>query len=353
MSPPPPRTAVLIAATPTLAATPGGTAWAQGVLAAAFAGLPAGRVVLTAAEDPVGAWVAAAAGGCGVVTYAVAGARAIDGVVEGAWEVPAAPPGTPPAVLRNLALVEGLLRAQAAGYAARALVLVDPALGAGAGAATSRLRAAGIPVEAKLFEPDAVAPDWDAVVPRAGRDVGADVVWVDIETSGLGASAQIIELAFVHTDGQGRRAYGRWSSRIALEPGVVVGAEAARVNGYRPELWAYAPPLEAAMADFVVRLPPRFVLGGHNVAFDRGHIGRTLYQLELPEPGWAAATHDTMKLARKLLRKPRDVPNHKLSSVCAFLGLSNLYAHTALGDCERARAVFRRLMFPDQSNELE
>lgn len=174
-----------------------------------------------------------------------------------------------------------------------------------------------------------------------------DLIFLDCETTGLAKTDDMIELGFIRTDFRAEEVLDRWESKIALEPGMSVHPEAARVNGYTPEAWATARSASTVMAEFLSLLPDRFTLVCHNTPFDQGHLRRAISRLGLLLPGWTASSRDTKRMARTVLKTElasKRLESCSLMPLCDYFAISNTGAHGAMADCERTLELYRCLL---------
>ena len=124
----------------------------------------------------------------------------------------------------------------------------------------------------------------------------ARAVWtvVDLETTGVGASARIVEIGAVQD--RGRRAGGTLSRLV--DPGIPMPPRITQITGIRDRDLAGAGPLRPALAEFLA-LSRGSVLVAHNAAFDVGMLDRALMRLDGTRIGMRVL--DTVGLARRLL----------------------------------------------------
>jgi DNA helicase-2/ATP-dependent DNA helicase PcrA len=156
---------------------------------------------------------------------------------------------------------------------------------------------------------------------------GDDLVVLDTETTGLNPEEdEVIEIGAVRLRG------GRWSGdpadtlSLLIQNTVPVGASEAVHHLSDARLAADgAPAADAlgALATFIGDLP----IAGHNIGFDRrmlrAHAARLGLDLPLP------VRLDTVDAARRLLP---GLPDHRLGTLVAALGLSSPATHRALDD---------------------
>jgi DNA polymerase III subunit epsilon len=147
---------------------------------------------------------------------------------------------------------------------------------------------------------------------------------VDVETTGFSPGPdRVIEVAVVRTDPDGSVS-DRWVSLV--HPGRDVGP--TQIHGISDDMVADAPTFADIAHDLLAQLAGAVVVA-HNAPFDGGFLAHEFATAGLAAPPLPAA--DTIALARW---SGLAVPNYKLATCCAALGLDNQLAHSALGDAE-------------------
>jgi DNA polymerase-3 subunit epsilon len=167
-----------------------------------------------------------------------------------------------------------------------------------------------------------------------------NLLWVDVETSGLSPLAhEITQIACVLTDPTGRKVLDAYGAVMNLERPILASPEALRINRYPDGGWEEAVP-RPEVASRVAELSSGTVLAGHNVGFDEGFL-RAL--LDDPRhglrPDWDYHRLDTASLAYPWVAAGR-IRSMSLRDVAAFFGVGRLVEHDAVADVEAARQVF-------------
>lgn len=186
------------------------------------------------------------------------------------------------------------------------------------------------------------------------------IVFFDLETGGLEPGKHpVIQFAGIALD-------GAWNEVEALEFKIAFNVSAAEpvalaVNHYSAEAWAEArhPGLAvSAMGDFFRRHStlrklskaqrPYTVarVAAHNARFDCDHLGAFFKARNVFCPAALYEPLDTLALARWvtfLAAGPGPV-DHKLPSLCAWLGIEHQDAHEALADVRATVHVARKLI---------
>lgn len=189
------------------------------------------------------------------------------------------------------------------------------------------------------------------------------IVVFDVETGGLDPDRHpIIQFAGVAVD-----VTDRWKELEALELKIQFDANAAdpkalEINRYDPEVWRRDGVLPAValrrIAEFLRRhatlrkVSARNGAGyevarlcGHNGKFDGDFLAATFKRAGVFLPGACYEVLDTLALARWVsMVSPPGPTDHKLGSLCAWMGIELLDAHDALADVRATCELARRLL---------
>lgn len=166
---------------------------------------------------------------------------------------------------------------------------------------------------------------------------------VDLETTGMGAGAEITEIAAARY--YQRRLCGTFRSlaqtRRPIPPKIVA------LTGITNSMVLAADPLEEVFSRFLdfwradhPDSPPVNALVAHNASFDTGFLRRASEQLGAPLP--PALTVDTLAIARLLLPRPF-VANHRLATLASYFGAEKP-THRALDDVLATVTVLQGLL---------
>lgn len=158
---------------------------------------------------------------------------------------------------------------------------------------------------------------------------------IDVETSGLNpVSDDIIEIAALRViDGEPQQEFSRLVSiRHSLMPDII------RLTGITDaDLQEKGRPLEEVLDEFqnfIGAVP----LISHNAAFDQQFLTAACQKVGCP--AMCNRFVDTLSMAR---RKLTGVPNYKLATLAAFLGIEVQHVHRALADCYTTHYLFSKL----------
>ena len=158
---------------------------------------------------------------------------------------------------------------------------------------------------------------------------------IDVETNGLDPlSADIIEIAALHVaDGAAVREF---SQLIRIDH--PLPSDIVHLTGITDtDLLENGCPLEQVLADLLEFIGDTPLIS-HNAAFDQRFLTAACHRV-----GFAIPSNrfiDTLALAR---RKIMDVPNYKLTTLAAHLGINVQHPHRALADCHATHLIFSKL----------
>ena len=178
----------------------------------------------------------------------------------------------------------------------------------------------------------------------------ADIEWVvvDLETTGLGASAAITEIGAVRVRA-GRRPEEFHS---LVDPEQPIPPRITALTGITSSMVRDAPPIDDAYPSFARwagledqdghAVPnPRPVLVAHNATFDTGFLRRSARRIGHDWPHVRVV--DTLALARVALPRPL-VPNHRLDTLAGHFNVSPTGRHRALDDARATVDVLHGLL---------
>jgi len=166
----------------------------------------------------------------------------------------------------------------------------------------------------------------------------ATFVALDLETTGLSAELdRIVEVGAARFDALGRE-LGRFQSLVnPLRP---VHPRAFAIHGISDQELARAETADVVLARFISWLEesPGSTLLAHNASFDAGFLGAEMARHGVRFPSLEIV--DTLPLCRKLMP---GLPNHRLDTLAARLGLDPGDSHRALADAVRVMGLWLAL----------
>lgn len=132
------------------------------------------------------------------------------------------------------------------------------------------------------------------------------ILVVDTETTGLGHSIEIVELAFIQID-ESLTVISEHNFRV--KPGIPISPGASGVHGITDDMVSDCPALEEVLCRFPEDFFSDIFLIGHNISFDK----------RLLDKYWNVTGQlCTLKAARNILPL---APDHKLQTLRYFLNL--------------------------------
>jgi len=175
------------------------------------------------------------------------------------------------------------------------------------------------------------------------------VTFCDTETTGLNPHGgdQIIQIACIqieHDLYDPKQIRELKTFECKIKPDMEVPPEAARLNGYDPEVWEREaiPRRDAIVQTFELMEWTHF--GGKNPGFDKNFLEWEARRLGLSWPRMSGytpiATEMTGAWALRLLGR---IPNTKQESICNFLGLGE-QTHDALNDVRQCVEYYKIFM---------
>lgn len=167
-------------------------------------------------------------------------------------------------------------------------------------------------------------------------DLPTSYVSYDLETTGLGTNAMIIEIGAVRVfDGYEDE---RFSTFVALPEGARISAGAFAVNHITPDMLEGAPSMDEAFRAFSAFVGELPLVGQNVIAFDNRFIDREAARMGLPSPTENGA-FDTMILYGELVGRPRS-----LAAICEHYGVENEEAHRAWSDARATSDCYLALL---------
>lgn len=176
-----------------------------------------------------------------------------------------------------------------------------------------------------------------AIQTKVQDAIGKQCLFLDTETTGLGAGSQIVEIAILDADG------GVLLDTL-VKPSSPIPPDAEAIHGISNTMVADAPTW-ASIGPAVSQILRGRVVVAHNADFDRGMLEQT-DQLH----GVVSATAEEFVCTMELMTPLNHGrwPSLQVAASIANVGLGDLpgIAHRALGDAHRCRAVFLGLLNP-------
>jgi len=175
-----------------------------------------------------------------------------------------------------------------------------------------------------------------------------NILWIDVETTGLGSNSAVIEIAAIPMiDGEIKP---HFHSMIRPHDGATLDAKAFEITKIDVnEIWSY-PEAKDVLNDFIKWVDSHetiFNLGGHNISFDRNNLFKLFCRNAEYGSFITRFNHndiDTLRISREVFKGKRDKPvDFKLESVCRYFGTEDGVYHRALGDIQNTIKIFLEL----------
>lgn len=171
-------------------------------------------------------------------------------------------------------------------------------------------------------------------------------LFLDTETTGLEPDKNaVIQLAAMVVTKTGD-SLGEYCSRVRPFDGAIVEGGALAVSRRKFSDLLDAPTeVEVCLKLRELVGSRELVFAGYNCQFDQKFIWKMFQRTSvfvkyvIPEAG----PLDVLKDAKRLLKKPEQVENHKLTTVAKYFGVLRDGAHDALEDVRMTRDVWRHL----------
>lgn len=176
----------------------------------------------------------------------------------------------------------------------------------------------------------------------------ANYLFIDLETTGLGLNAAVIEIACIpYIDGERGP---HFHSMVRPHEGATLDAKAFEITGIDiKEIWDY-PEAKDVLNELIKWIDTNetvFNLAGHNVKFDRNHFFRLFCRNGEYGSFITRFNHNdlcTLSLSRSLFKGKRNKPvDFKLESLCRYFEIEIGLSHRALRDIENTIEVFAQL----------
>ncbi len=162
----------------------------------------------------------------------------------------------------------------------------------------------------------------------------SDFVAIDLETTGLGRTEDIIEIGAIRVrDGKAVKRFGTLIRPRKPVPGLIEG-----ITGISNEMLEDAPEIEEVLPDFLRFIGNDTLLGHNIVSFDSKFICREAEHIGLIIKN---PLFDTLTYARKLKKQTDFLPKSlSLTCLCQLWGIERAKSHRAYDDALANIKVF-------------
>ncbi len=169
-----------------------------------------------------------------------------------------------------------------------------------------------------------------------------DLVFVDLEFSGLDLSKEVLEIGFVKVKAGTYEVL--LEKDIKIKPTLIEEADpdALAVNGYDPAEWEReGVDLRTGITEFL-RHTEGTMLVGHNLPMDWMFLQKSIEACGL-KPNYLYKGLDTYSFAWLLLRDHPEIRRFSLEELTKLFNIERVKAHRALDDAKATYQVFLRL----------
>ncbi len=170
-----------------------------------------------------------------------------------------------------------------------------------------------------------------------------DLVFVDLEFSGLDLSKEVLEIGFVKA--KARTYEVILEKDIKIKPTRIEQADpdALLVNGYDPAEWEReGVDLKTGITEFLKHSEDAMLVG-HNLPMDWMFLQKSIEECGM-KPNYLYKGLDTYSLAWRLLKGVPDIKRFSLEELIKFYGIERARAHRAIDDAKATYQVFLKLM---------
>ena len=163
------------------------------------------------------------------------------------------------------------------------------------------------------------------------------LLFFDTETVAVSPN-YIISIAYILYENGKRKNYGY----VICNPDYPISPGASRVNGFTNENVANKPLFNEIWPDIKEYFEDSVWIGHNSMRFDEDALGLefTRYNIEMPHH----YSLDTLNIAQKMLKKPTEVKNHKLMTLCEYFGHDFNGYHQASVDTVACQKIYNDLI---------
>lgn len=164
---------------------------------------------------------------------------------------------------------------------------------------------------------------------------------LDLETTGMGPSARIIEMACVRVE----KGVITGRKNTLVNPGIHIPSFITDLTGISDRMIWDAPKFEDVAREFLDFFSGTVVVA-HNAHFDTSILNQ-----ELRRTGFAELTGPTLCTVRLSRRLHRTLKSHSLGNLVKSLGIRHINAHRAAGDAEATALLLIKMLEKLQEEE--
>ncbi len=173
--------------------------------------------------------------------------------------------------------------------------------------------------------------------------VKRDLVFIDLETTGLRIDHEITEIGWLRVDPKTLEILESENIKIKPTNLELADKKALEITNYSEENWSDAISIEEAMKIFISR-NQGCVLVGYNFFYDWAWLYRTLNQLGAANPPFYYHKLDVLSMAYILLKDLPNIENFSLNNICDFFNIKRENAHNAFYDAKFTFEIYKKLL---------
>jgi|SRR3989344_4074448 len=171
------------------------------------------------------------------------------------------------------------------------------------------------------------------------------LAFIDIETTGTNPDKhEIIEIGCIIATQEGREIKKVEEFDIKIKPTRIADADQAalRINKYNDEDWLFAVSIKQALTTLAEKTEGAIV-AGQNISFDLCFL-EPEYRRQGIKWGIQYYPIDTKSIAFQRFCDNDEIKNYSLRELCAYYGIQNENAHSALSDIRATFEVYKKLL---------
>lgn len=169
-----------------------------------------------------------------------------------------------------------------------------------------------------------------------------DLVFMDLETTGLKINHEIIEIGWLRVDAKTLEIKEEYNIKIKPKRIDLADSKALEINKYTEDDWKNGVDIQEAMKMFIEKCSG-CVLCGYNFFYDWAWLYNTLDDLGAFNPPFYYHKLDIMSMAYLVLKNEPTIENFSLSDVCRFFDIKRDNCHSAFYDAKFTFEVYKKL----------
>ncbi len=169
-----------------------------------------------------------------------------------------------------------------------------------------------------------------------------DLVFVDLEMTGLKIDHEIIEIGWLKVDSKTLQVKEEHNIKIKPKRLDLADKKGLEISGYNENDWQTAVSVEEAMKIFIEQCSG-CILCGYNFFYDWAWLYNTLNDLGAFNPPFYYHKLDILSMAYLVLKNESAIENFSLTDVCQYLDIKREKCHNAFYDAKFTLEVYKKL----------